>query len=132
MVERRAGRAVVAVDPRGDAPHLSAQALEQAREGPVELIAEAAAPPADDLVNQVRLVQRDRLAQVNAQVLKRHGRQVRPVQVAQRLRVQDQRPGHPDPGQVGGKHAFGEHPASLQAEAHFKSSGIRVHRHKAA
>jgi hypothetical protein len=37
---------LVAVDPRGDMPHLCAQALKQECEGRLELITEAAAPPA--------------------------------------------------------------------------------------
>jgi hypothetical protein len=74
---------------RADPAHLRAERLEQQREGAVELVAEAAAAAAHDLVDQVGLVQRDWFGQVNAQVLERHGQLVRPVQRAQARRVTD-------------------------------------------
>src|SRR5437667_12616664 len=55
-----------------DPAHLRAEGLEQQRECPVELVAEAAAATAHDLVDQVGLIQGDGLGQVNAQVLERH------------------------------------------------------------
>jgi hypothetical protein len=87
VVEGRA-EAGFPVYPGADPAHLRAERLEQQREGPVELVAEAAAAAAHDLVDQVGLVQRDWFGQVNAQVLERHGQLVRPVQRAQ-ARVTD-------------------------------------------
>jgi hypothetical protein len=88
VVEGRA-EAGFSVYPGADPADLSAERLEQQREGPVELVAEAAAAAAHDLVDQVGLVQRDWFGQVNAQVLERHGQLVRPVQRAQARRVTD-------------------------------------------
>ena len=82
MVERRAELAACAVDPRGDPPDAEPEGLEQERERAVELVAEAAAVAADHLGQQVAGGQRDGLAQVNAEVLERHGEQVRAVQPA--------------------------------------------------
>ena len=76
-----------AVDARGHSPHPEAQRLEQQPERAVELVAETAAPPGDDLGEQISIGQRDRLAEVNAQVLERYGHLVSPVQDAQRIRV---------------------------------------------
>jgi len=67
VVERRPGPAV-AVDPGGHSLDLCAQGLQHEGEGPVELVAEAAAPPVHDLVDQDVLGQGDRLGQVDAQV----------------------------------------------------------------
>src|SRR6516162_3888993 len=77
--------------------------LKQQREGTVEFVAEAAAPPGDDLGDQVGLVQGDGLAQVNAQVLERHGALVRQMQRAERGRVQYRGPAGPDAVQVSGQ-----------------------------
>src|SRR6202012_2921516 len=52
----------VSVDPGADPAHLRAQRLQQQREGPVELVAEAAAVAVDDLAEQVWFRQRYRLA----------------------------------------------------------------------
>jgi hypothetical protein len=101
MIERRT-QASFSVDPGGDPAYPRAERLEQQREGPVELIAEAAAATADDLVDQVVLVQRDRLAQVNAQVLERHCQLVRTVQRAQARRVSGSRGSNADAVQIGG------------------------------
>jgi hypothetical protein len=99
VVEGRA-EAGLPVYPGADPAHPRAERLEQQREGPVELVAEAAAATAHDLVDQVGLVQRDRFGQVNAQVLERHGQLVRPVQCAQARRVTDGWRGDADPVQV--------------------------------
>jgi hypothetical protein len=56
VVEGRA-EPPVAVDTRGDPRHLGAEGQQQEREGAVELIAEAPAPPGEDLVEQVVFVQ---------------------------------------------------------------------------
>ena len=104
MIERRA-QAGLPVYPGGDPAHLRAERLQQQRECPVELIAEAAAATAHDLVDQVALVQRDRLGQVNAQVLERHRQLVGTVQRAQARRVTSSRRGDADAVQVG-QHGF--------------------------
>ncbi len=100
MIERRA-QVGLPVYPGGGPGHLRAERLKQQRERPVELVAEAAAAPAHDLVDQVALIQRDRLGQVNAQVLERHCQLVRAVQRAQARRVTNNRRRDADPVQVG-------------------------------
>ncbi len=99
MIERRA-QARFPVDPGGDPAHLRAEGLEQQRESPVELIAEAAAATAHDLVDQVAFVQRDRLGQMNAQVLERHRQLVRTVQRAQARPVTNGRRGNAETVQI--------------------------------
>jgi hypothetical protein len=81
MIERRT-QAGLPVHPGGEPAHLRAKRLEQQRECAVELVAEAAPVAMHDLVDQVALVQRDRLPQVNAQVLERHCQLVSTVQRA--------------------------------------------------
>jgi hypothetical protein len=76
---------------------VGAQGLQQERGGAVELVAEAPPPPGDDLVDQAVLGERDGLGQVDAQVLKRHGHQVRAVQIAERRLVEDPGAAHTDP-----------------------------------
>src|SRR5215469_1690542 len=73
VVEQRPELPLPAVDTGRDPRYLGAQRFEQEREGPVELVAEAAPPPGYDLGEQVALVQGDRLGQVDAQVLERDG-----------------------------------------------------------
>jgi hypothetical protein len=104
MVERRA-QAGLPVHPGGDPAHPRAERLEQQREYPVELIAEAAAATAHDLVDQVALIERDRLGQVDAQVLERHRHLVRTVQRAQARRVTGRRCADAHTVQVG-RHGF--------------------------
>jgi len=79
------------VHARGDPGHAGAERLQQQREQSVELVAEAAAAPLHDLVDQVALLQRDRLGQVDAQVLERHRDLMRPVQPPDRRRVRGHR-----------------------------------------
>ena len=100
VVEGRA-EAGLPVYPGADPAHPRAERLEQQREGPVELVAEAAAATAHDLVDQVGLIQGDGLGQVNAQVLERHRQLMRQVQRAQTRRVTGSRRGDADPVQVG-------------------------------
>src|SRR5580704_12193914 len=90
-----------AVHARGSPRYLGAQRLQQERERPVEFVAEPAPPVADDLGYQVVFVQRDRLAQVDAQVLERHGDLVSPVQHTKRRCVGGQRRSETDPLQIG-------------------------------
>src|SRR5207249_412680 len=59
----------------------------QSGEGAVELVAEPAAPPPDQLVHQGVLVQDDRLVEVDAEVLEWHRLLVPQVQLAQQLRA---------------------------------------------
>ncbi len=61
MTERRAQAACISVYAGGHPTHLRAEGLEQQRDCPVEFVAEAAAATAHDLVDQARLIQRDRL-----------------------------------------------------------------------
>src|SRR5262249_34876826 len=63
--------------------------------------AEAAAATAHDLVDQVALVKRYRLAQVDTEVLERHSHLVRTAQRAQTRRVTANRRGDVDAGQIG-------------------------------
>ena len=102
VVERRP-EPVLSLHPRGDPADRAADRLEQQRERAVELVAEAAAPPGDDLVEQVSLGQRDRLGKMDAQVLERHRPLMRPVQFAQRGRVGGDRAADLDAAQVGGE-----------------------------
>ncbi len=99
VVERRP-QAAVPVHPGGDPANLEAERLEQQRERPVQLVTESASAPDHDLVDQVVRAQRDRLGQVDAQVLERHRHLVRPVQRAQRRRVGRTRALDADPQQV--------------------------------
>jgi predicted ATPase/DNA-binding SARP family transcriptional activator len=112
VVEGRA-KASLPVYPGADPAHPRAERLEQQREGPVELVAEAAAAAAHDLVDQIGLVQRDWFGQVNAQVLERHGQLVRPVQRAQARRVTDGWRGDADAVQVS-HHGFVIHRVLLK------------------
>jgi hypothetical protein len=109
VVEGRAEPAI-AVDARGDPRHLAAEGKQQEREGAVELVAEAPPPRGDDLAEQVVLVQRDGLGQVDAQVLERHGHLMSPVQDAKRRLVEDRRTRDGDPVQVGGQRLLVHHP----------------------
>ncbi len=99
MIERRT-QAGLPVDPGRDPAYLRAKRLEQQRECAVELIAEAAPAAARDLVEQVALVQRDRLPEMNAQVLERHRQLVRTVQRAQARRVTNGRRGDAEAVQI--------------------------------
>jgi len=102
VVERHAELTVANEHPRRVAAHREPQLLEQQGKGAVELVAEPAAPAADDLVEQCVLVEADRLAEVDAQVLERHRPQVPHVQLAQQfgVRFADVLGCQADPGQV--------------------------------
>jgi len=63
QVVETAGSARLAVDPGGDPAHPHASASSSSAKAPLKLVAEAAAAAAHDLVDQVRLIQRDRLGQ---------------------------------------------------------------------
>ena len=101
MIERRPEPGL-AVHTRRDPRDLGAQGLQQQRERPVELVAEAPPAPGHDLVEQGAGVQRDRLRQVNAEVLERHGHLVGAVQGAQRRGVGPARTRGTDAAQVRG------------------------------
>jgi len=106
--------------------NLRAERLEQQREGPVELVAEAAAAAAHDLVDQVGLVQRDWFGQVNAQVLERHGQLVRPVQHVQGDRVGGQRARHREAAQVGTPHRLIHRPLRRKPSALTKAGSLLI------
>jgi hypothetical protein len=82
----------VAVDPGRDPGDLAVKALQEQGERPVELVADAAAGPVHDLVDQIKGGHGDRLVQVHAQVLERHHQLVGPVQDVQGHRIGGQRP----------------------------------------
>jgi len=102
VVERRP-EPVLAVHPRGHPPHLRAERLQQQRERPVELVAKAATPPHDDLVKQVGGRERDRLGQVDAQVLERHGQQMGLVQLTKCRLIGSRWPGDTDAAEIAGQ-----------------------------
>ncbi len=85
MIELGAEAAARAPDAGREHGHLEAQRAQQRGEKAVQLVAEAAAPPHDDLVEQRSLVEHDRPAQPNVQVLEGNRQQVRQVQRPQRL-----------------------------------------------
>ena len=99
MVEERPGPGV-AVHPGGEHRHVVPEVPQQQREGAVELVAEAAAAPGHDLVDESGLVERDRLAEMDAQVLERHRRQV-PAHQRGQGRRRGRLAGGADPGEVG-------------------------------
>lgn len=86
MVERGPERGT-APDPSRQQGDLVAEGGEQLGEHAVEFVAEAPATTPQDLVGQVRGHQTDRLRQVDAQVLERHGAKMRQVKTAQLLGV---------------------------------------------
>jgi hypothetical protein len=94
---------VIAENPRREQPDVEAQRAEQQGERPVELVAEAAPPPGDDLADQVVRLQRDGLAQVNAQVLERDRQQMSQVQRTQGSVVSLAGASGADPVQVRGQ-----------------------------
>ena len=72
---------------RTDAVDGCPQRFEEQCEQSVELVAEPAAPPAHDLVEQRRLVERYRHPEVDVEVLERHALEVAPLQLRQRRRA---------------------------------------------
>ncbi len=88
------------VNAGGEPSDLEPERLKQQREGPVEFIAEPAPSPGHDLVQEIRVRQRNSFIQVNAQVLERHGHQVGSVQCAQGSRVGRRRASDTDPAQI--------------------------------
>jgi hypothetical protein len=91
----------LAIDARGDPAHPRAKGFDQETERAVQLITETATAAAHDLVEEVRLVQRDLFAQVNAEVLERDGALVCLVQRAQARGVGGRRRGQADAVEVG-------------------------------
>jgi hypothetical protein len=78
MVERRPQPAGGG-DAGGQERHRVAERRQQRRERPVELVAEPAPAAVDQLVDQGRRFEHDRLAQLDAEVLERHGAQEDPA-----------------------------------------------------
>lgn len=98
MVKRRP-EVAVSVHPCGYPSHPSSERFKQKREQAVELVTKPAAIAPDDLLDQIILGQRDRLAQVDAQVLERDCLLMGAVQAPQPGRV-SRRPSRPDPLQI--------------------------------
>ncbi|CAM5704709.1 hypothetical protein SGRIM128S_02740 [Streptomyces griseomycini] len=86
VVVRDAEPALVPVHPRREQRDLETERGEQRPEGAVEFVAEPAPPRSHHLVQQPLLVQHDLLAEVDGEVLERHGPQMPQVQLAQHLR----------------------------------------------
>ena len=82
VIERRAV-ALRTVHPRLQQLDAIAEMAEQCPEETVEFVAEAAATAYHDLLEELILVQDDRLAQMDAEVLERHGAQMRSLQQPQ-------------------------------------------------
>jgi len=89
------------VYPGGVQGDVVAESGEQEGETAVELVTEAPAAPVHDLVDEGCLFQRERLAQVNAEVLERNRPQMPELEIAQRVGVRPIRPLRPDSGEVG-------------------------------
>jgi hypothetical protein len=108
VVVRRPDLAVLAVHACGEQGDAVTEGGQERGEGAVEFVAETAAPGADDLVDQGAGLRHDVLAEVDRQVLERHGPQVAQLQPAQRLRVRDPAPPpcpRPPPSPDGGHSA---------------------------
>ena len=101
MIEVRAEGAVRPRHAGREHGDLEAERAQQRREEPVELVAEAAAPPRHDLVEQGLVVEHDRLVGVDAEVLEGDRLEMGDLQGAQGLGRGSQRAAVADPVEVG-------------------------------
>lgn len=83
MVVRDAEPSPVAEHPCLEQGDAETQGAQQRGECAVELVAEAAPAARDDLVDELRLLQDDVLAEMDREVLEGHGHQVTDLQLAQ-------------------------------------------------
>src|SRR5689334_12282562 len=72
--------------------HGEAESPQQGGKKAIQLIADAAAPPRDDLIKQCRFVEHDRTSEVNIEVFKWYRVEVRAVEGAQRGAARFERP----------------------------------------
>jgi hypothetical protein len=93
--------ALVGEGPRVQQRHRIAQLPQQHGERAIELVAEAASPSLDQLVDEGLLGQLDLFAKVDGEVLEGNRTQVGPVQPGEGPPVRDRGPGGPDAPQIG-------------------------------
>jgi hypothetical protein len=101
VIEIRAEAAVRSRHAGREQGDLKPEGAQQGREQPVELVTEAAAPPRHHLVEQGFVVEDDRLAGVDAEVLEGNGLEVGYLQRPQGLGRGGQRATVADPVEIG-------------------------------
>jgi len=100
MAERDAQAPVLAEHARRQALDREAEVDEELGEQAVQLVAEAAAPAANDLVEQPVGAKPDLLAGVDAEVLERHRQEVRELEIGENGRGRFSRAPVADPRQI--------------------------------
>jgi hypothetical protein len=104
-------------DAAADAAHVEAHGLQGVREGPVVLVAVAAAAALDEFREQRVDVEPDGPAELDVEVLVRHRGDVGAVDTAQRMQRRASRGVDADALQVGGELRGVEHPSTIARDA---------------